>query len=141
MLEAKISIRVGVKQDLHFIYDSFAKSMAKTEYNKYIVDFLPKIIKKIPILCERSMILVSSLEKDRNEIISYIVYTSFDNKLVIHYCYTKADARQQGICRELIDTANINNDFIIFTHPAVNPNAMKHFSKKYIYDPSLLELL
>jgi hypothetical protein len=63
--------------------------------------------------------------------------------LIIHYAYTKVDARRQGIVKELMEFPKIDGreHTVIFTHPAKNENMMMTLMKKYIYDPSILRIM
>ena len=135
------TIRIGTTDDIPFIVDSWARTIANIYPNRYIIDFQPKFRSYLKTLIDKSTIIVAVDTLDDNEIISYLVYTSFDRKLVIHFAYTKDDARNTGKLNSLISFANITNAPIIFTHPAKNENRMIHFVSKYIYNPYIIGML
>lgn len=135
------TIRFAYTTDIPFIINSWANTIHDIYPNYYVFDFQSKYRTYLKSLIEKSTTIVAVDTLDDNEIISFLVYTSFNNKLVIHFAYTKVDARNTGKLTSLISFANIINTSIIFTHPAKNENRMKHFTSKYIYDPSLLLLL
>lgn len=135
------TIRIGTTDDIPFVLDAWVKSLRHIYPNQYALDFYPKAIDKCRILLDKSVSLVSHLSDDPNELISFIVYSSFRGSEVVHFAYTKLDARRQGKVKELLQFSNPQFTTTIFTHPAKNESVMKHFSSKYIYDPSILEIL
>ena len=136
-----IQIRLGTKDDLPFILDSWIKMTKHTYPNQYALDFHQHFQERLQPLVQSSLTLVAHLEGEPNEVVSYLVYGSFRKRLVIHYAYTKLDARNQGIVRQLIQFANPENMPIVFTHAAKNENMMNALAKKHIFDPSVLQLM
>ena len=134
-------VRMGEVSDLPFIYDSWMQSMKFIYPHKYDKNFSKNYAKVLSNLIDKSSSLVAHLEGDRDEILSYLIYTSFEEHLVIHFAYTKADCRKEGKVRELITFANPLFAPIIFTHPCKNENVMEYLCRKFIYDPSIIGLL
>ena len=92
-------------------------------------------------IIEKSFIQVAHLKDDMNEIISYIIYQGWQQKQIVHFAYTKSDARHKDIMNKLIKETNPNRFPIIFTCPAKNEHIMKHFANKYTYDPTILSII
>lgn len=137
-----ITIRIGMISDNEFILDSWIKIARHTYPYKYEFDFSKTFVPHVWKILDNSSILVAHLESDSDEIISYLIYTRFKNNLVVHFSYTKVDARNQNIMTRLIDFANLEHHSpVIFTHPPKNENIMIKLCKKYIYDPSIMEML
>lgn len=134
-------IRLGTTDDLHFVISNMAATLSTTYPNQYALNYFTICQQHIRQLCQSSLVLIQHESSDPNDIVSYLIYTSFHNQLVVHYAYTKWDARRQGKLKELIEFANPNGSNIIFTHPAKNENAMKYFASKHIFDPNLPLLL
>lgn len=135
----KVSHRIGMEQDVHFIADSWTRTLFKIYPNQYAIDFFSKTIADIKAHLSRSQILIAHLEDEPEEIVSYIVsnHQQFGKVLIVHFAYTKDLARRQGVLRDLLEIANPDKRPIAFTQPAKNANIMEYFSKKAIYDPSL----
>ena len=139
MINDLTTIRIGTKDDLSFILDSWIKTAKYIYPNQYVLDFNKKYNEYLNVLIEKSTIIVSCIDNDPKDIVSYLVYSSFVGRfLVIHFAYTKVAARKEGIISSLINFANPNNDPVVFTHAAKNENIMKVLCLKYIFDPSVL---
>lgn len=134
-------VRMGEVSDLPFIYDSWMQSLKFIYPHKYDKCFSKNYAKIINILLDKSCSLVAHLEGERDEILSYLIYTSFEENMVIHFGYTKADCRREGKLRELLHFANPLLLPVVFTHPAKNENVMEYLCRKFIYDPSIIGLL
>jgi hypothetical protein len=137
----KSDIRLATVDDLAFIKDSWLKAEKHTFPNSYALDFSEHFHSHMASIIDQSVILVAHLWDDANEILSYLIYSSFRNSQVIHFAYTKSDARRQGILNKLIKFSNVTNAPIVFTHAAKNENIMKALCKHYIYDPNILKLM
>jgi hypothetical protein len=138
----KHKIRLATTDDLHFIQDSWLKAASHTYPNQHALDFATHQKQRMQTLIDASVIIVAHLPEDSNELLSYLVYSSFRGNLVIHYSYTKTDARNKGILRSLIGfAAGPNTVPIVFTQAAKNENIMKHYANKFIFDPSVLNVM
>lgn len=135
-------IRLGTIDDTHFIINSWILTMKHIYPHQYELDFTKRYTQYLNKLVSNSACLVANPIGDNNEILSYLVYSSFKQNLVAHFAYTKVDARNQGLLRSLIRFATANTNFpIVFTHPTKNENMMIAFTKKWIFDPSILYLM
>lgn len=145
LLLSDLTIRLGQVEDLPFIMDSWTKTMHQTYPNQHIPDFEPKFHAQLDHLLHNATVLVSCLDTNPAAIISYLVYTSFRQQLVVYYAYTRpginGQERRQGFLNQLLQFANPTQSKVIFTFPAKNENVMKYLSNKYIFDPFLLSLL
>lgn len=141
MIDLACQIRLGMVDDLPFILDSWTQQMKHIYPNQYQKDFSVQYQRYLRALIAKSTILVAYLEGEEDQIISYLVYTSFENRMVIHYAYTKVDARGDGKVHDLILFGNPLSLPIVFTHAAKNENIMIAFVKKHTYDPTLIELM
>lgn len=134
-------IRLAIKDDLAFIKDSWTKSMKYIYPNQYALDFTSHYQDNIDNIISNSVAIVSFLRGHEEEIISYLVYKFFKGEIMIAYFgYTKADARKQNKLNDLIRFANPDKLPIVFTAPPKNETIMKHFSSKYIFDPTARNL-
>lgn len=140
-IKLDLTIRLGTVDDTSFIIKTWAKTQQQIYPNNHAFDFFQKYNEYIKLLIDKSVILVSCLSDSPNDIVGFIVYTSFDHKCVVHFAYVRPDVRRDGICNNLLNTANPINAPIIFTSPAKNEHMMKHLTTKYIFDPSLIGLL
>lgn len=138
-MESKLDydIRLGTTDDLPFILSSWTGMIGKLYPNQYALDFKDKYKSYLHSLLPTCLTIVAHLSGEPNEILGYLVYSSFRQQLVVHYTYVKLDARRQGIANAMLQFANPINTSIIFTHPANNEKVMQHFSKSYIFDPSI----
>jgi hypothetical protein len=141
MMQLDCQIRLGMIDDMPFILDSWTQQMRHIYPNQYNKDFSISYRNYLRNLISNSTVLVSYLEGEKDQIISYLIYTSFQKQMVIHYAYTKVDARGSGHVHDLIVFGNPLNYPIVFTHPAKNENIMNALCKKHIYDPTLTSLL
>ena len=144
MDKLNIAIRLAEKTDLPFILDSWTQCMKHMYPNQYALDFSKNYQNDhLKPLIEKSGSVIAHLEDEANEIISFLVFGSFKDNLIVHYAYTKVDARKQGIINQLIEFASVGatKQSIIFTHAAKNENTMMALMKKYIYDPSILRIM
>lgn len=144
MVDLDIDIRIGTTDDMPFVADSWCKAMRHQYPNQYAFDFSSNYHDHIYQLLDRSILITAHLQGDTKEILGYLVYKAWgspERKQIIHFAYTKADARQQGIMNKLIEWSNPEHYPIIFTHSAKNETIMRHLAKKYIYDPSILNIL
>lgn len=133
-------IRLSNKDDLPFIISSWTICMKHVYPNQYALDFTQQYHEYLVGLIARSTIVVACLSDDASQIISYLVYSSFGHNQVVHYAYTKLDARRQGYVKELMRFSNPLGFPVVFTHPAKNANIMDHLSKHYIFDPTMVNL-
>lgn len=135
-------IRLSTIDDIHFIINSWTLSMKHIYPHQYELDFNIHYNNYLTKLISNSACLIAHPIGDSNEILSYLVYSSFKQNLVAHFAYTKVDARNQGLLRSLLRFANPYGTFAtIFTHPTKNEHIMDHFSKKWIFDPSIINLM
>lgn len=134
-------IRLATVDDLPFIKDSWLLAIKYIYPNQYELDFADNFQPHMQKIIQGSVIVVAHLAEEPNEILSYLIYTSFRHQQIIHYGYTKVDARRQGLLNHLICFTNPHKLPIVFTHPAKNQNVMAVFCRKYIYSPSAQELL
>ena len=134
-------IRLSTIKDLPFIISSWTQTIKHIYPNQYALDFSETYHTYLSNLINKSTTIVSHLAEDNNEIISYLVYTSFQGRQVVHFAYTKVGARQLGELSELLRYSNPMQLPIIFTHPAKNETIMKHFCSKTIFDPTILPLI
>ena len=141
MIKLDTIVRLATIDDDAFIISKWVKSIQNIYPNHYDKEFNTKYRKHVKQLFEKSLAVVSCLEDDHDCIISYMVFTSFNKDLIIHFAYTKPDARRQGKVNDLISYSNPENKLTIFTHPAHNQNVMKYLMSKYVYDPSILKLI
>lgn len=140
MPNLQVQIRLADKRDLHFIKDSWLKSTSHQYPNQYALDFSKHFQSHMNSLLFNSVQLVAYLEGESDRIISYLVYSSFKSSQVVHFAYTKADARKQGIVNQLLHFSNPTRQPVIFTHAPKNENVMVYLASKYIFDPSILKL-
>lgn len=131
-----LAIRLGTKDDVPFILDSWRRMSHKTYPNKYILDFPLRYQKYLHSLLPQCVSLVACLSDMPEAIVGWIVYTSSLTHLLAHYAYVRAEERRQGIMKQLLSFANPAQLGIVFTHPAANENIMQHLSKQYIFDPT-----
>ena len=134
-------IRLGRLDDLPFVKDSWLKAEKHTFPNQYALDFSKHFQEHMQSIIDQSVILVANLPDDANEILSYIIYSSFRLNEVVHFAYTKTDARRQGLLNHLLEFSNPSHLPIVFTHAAKNENVMKSLCKRYIFDPSMLKVM
>jgi hypothetical protein len=137
----QVEIRMGGQRDLNFVLSSWTSAIKAVYPNQYALDFSHHYHQYLSHLLAKSTIVVMCLADDPNEIISYLVYTAFRHNQIIHYAYTKLDARRQGYVKQLMEFSNPLNYPVVFTHPAKRPKTMEQLSKRYIYDPTVLQLL
>lgn len=135
------SIRLGILKDTAFIKDAWQKSMHHIYPHQYETGFSQRYQAHMQTLIENSITLVAHLPDDEDEILSFLIYTFFNERLVCHFAYTKVGARKEGLLTALIKMAAPNAQSLIFTHPPKNENIMEHFIIKFIYDPSVLQVL
>ncbi len=140
-MQLDLSIRIATIDDLSFIIKSWVRTQSQIYPNNFAFDFYNKYNNYVKSLLDKSVTLVSCLSDSQEDIVGYLVYTSFDGKCVIHFSYVRPEERKVGICNSLIQFANIDNTPIIFTSPAKRQDIMKHLNTKYIFDPSLVTLL
>lgn len=136
-----LSIRLASTNDLHFIKDSWTKTIKHIYPNQYVLDFSNKFNAKLDAAIPQSVILVAALDTDQNNIVSYLVYTIFHEAIIILFAYTLLDERRQGFINHLLSVANPNNNRVVLTSPTKNENILKHLHEKYIFDPSILQLV
>lgn len=136
-----LSVRLAQSSDLHFIKDSWTKTMKYSYPNQYVLDFAPKFQAKLDQVIPHCVILVATLDSDPSNIISYLVYTIFKDSLIILFAYTLVDERKQGFCNHLLNIANPYNNKIILTSPTKNPNILQHLAQTHIFDPDILSLV
>lgn len=134
-------IRLGTTNDLPFIISSWTRSIRYIYPNQFIDNFADTYQPYLHHLISNSMVVVAHEASDINEIISYLVYTSFLGKQVVHFAFTKDGARQQGKLNQLLAFSNPEKQLVLFTHPAKNELMMRHLVKKYVFDPQLLKLI
>ena len=135
------SIRIGTKQDLSFILDSWSKISKHIYPNQYISSFQEDYNVYLKHLISNSMIIISHLYNEPDVIVSYLVYFVSLDRLFIHFAYTKLSARNEGQVSKLIQFANPSSLPIVFTHPPKNENLMKSLCKKYVFNPTVLQVL
>lgn len=136
-----VDIRLGTKQDIPFIADSWVKSIKHIYPNQYALDFTSHYHDHVAKLMNTSLTLIAHLQDEPDEIISYLVYSSFRGNQVIHFAYTKVDARNQGILKQLLIFSNPEHMPVILTSPTKNENIMAALTKHYIFDPTVLQLM
>ena len=136
MLET--TIRLGMTDDLPFVLSSWTTCMRHIYPNQYVFHFQEDFHHHISNILSKSILLISCLSSDPNEIISYLIYSSFKENMVIHFGYTKLDARGAGILHSLIEYANPNHLPIIFTHPPKSEKLMIELCQKHIFHPGEL---
>lgn len=136
-----IQLRLGTKDDLPFIVSSWTQMTKHTYPNMFALDYNKHFGERIARLVNKSSVVVAHLDGEPNEIVGYIVYTTFIKSCVVHYTYVKLDARGQGISNTLLAFANPIVLPVVFTHPPKNENLMNKLCTKYIYDPYVLELM
>lgn len=141
MSKEDYTIRLATQDDLTFIISSWTKAMYDLYPHKYALDFTSHYHRYLNNLLNKSLVAVSCWDESPQDIVGYLVYTSFRNELIVHYAYTKLDDRKKGILKDLLAFANPMGAPIIFTHPAKNEKVMQYFVSKYIYDPALLSLI
>jgi hypothetical protein len=135
------AIRLGTINDLPFIKDSWRKAIKYIYPHQYELDFDKNYQLHMQKLIDNSIILVNHVKDDSNDILSYLIYTSFRGKMVIHFAYSVVDARNNGLVKELMTFASPEKIPVIFTHPAKNEQIMHKLSQSYIYDPTIIECL
>jgi len=141
MIELSTTLRLSNEFDIPFIYDSWCRSQHEIYPNKYMDEYSAHYHEHIRRLLDDSIVAIACLDDDPDEIISYIAYTSFRDNFILHYAYTKVDARRQGNINKLINYSNILHAPLIFTHPPKNEKIMERIIKRYIFDPSIMELI
>jgi hypothetical protein len=130
-------MRLATVSDINFIKNSWIKSSLHTFPNMFQMDYVETIVPIIDILIDRCQSLVLFAE-DNGEILHWIVYEEKFKRAVIHFAYTKVDARRKGLLKHSISILNPNNSHIIFTFAAKNVAAMKMFASKYTFDARLV---
>ena len=142
MIEIETEIRMAELSDYPLILNSWVSQLRNIFPNNHALDYRSKQSDKIKSILSKSITLIANVEGIPDQICSFLTYSSFMHKnLVIHYAYTKYDGRQQGHVSKLIHFACPERLPIIFTHPASNANTMKYLCSKYIFDPSILEII
>jgi hypothetical protein len=141
MIQLDTTLRLHKEEDLPFVFDSWYRSQREIYPNKYATDFKATYHKHIANILSNSIIAISCLDDCPDEIISYIVYQSFRNNFILHYAYTKTDARRQHKVSNLIEWSNVMKAPLIFSHAAKSERIMAQLTRRYIFDPSILELL
>lgn len=132
------NIRLGTINDTPLIKDAWLKSMKYIYPNQFEVDFAQNYQPHMQALIENSITLVAHIKEDKDDIVSFLVYTFFKEHLVCHFAYTKVDARKQGILTELLKWAAPVHQSLIMTHPTKNENLMAHLMTKYLFDPTII---
>lgn len=136
-----LTIRLGEVGDLAFIQDAWAKSLSKTYPNQYQFDFLSRCHQQIKYLIDKSVIVCQVLDDSPEDIVSFLVYTSFRQQMVVLYAYTRQEERRQGFLNELLAFANPEQHPLIFISPCKNENVMRYFASKYVFDPTILRVM
>jgi hypothetical protein len=145
------TIRLGVKDDLPFVLSSWLHTVKSQYPNYYQLDFDTLFTQHMHSLLDKSILLVACLDSSPNDIISYLVYTSFPRfrgsdashqQLVCHMAYTRHEERRMGQVNKLIAFAlNGEQHPIVMTTACKNLNCMEALCKKYIYAPQTIGLL
>jgi hypothetical protein len=136
-----IDIRLGTLDDIQFITSSWLSSTRHIYPNQYNIDFELGFRQHISDLIANSVVLIANLKDEPDEIISYIIYTSFKTNMIIHFAYTKLAARRCNIVSNLIAFANPAQYPIVFTHAPRNENLMIELCNKHIFNPNIMDLL
>lgn len=135
------NIRIATTDDLPFIYDSWLKTVCHTYPNQFALDFRKYEQNNIKDLLNKSMAIILHLPDEPNIILAYLVYSTFLHNQVVLFAYTKSDIRRVGLLTRLLSFSNPDNLPIVFTVPTKNEKTMEILSKKYIFDPTILELI
>lgn len=135
------AIRLGTVKDTPFIVDSWVKMVSNQYPNQYALDFRPRYQDHVTKILAKSVTLVAHLEGEPDEILSYLVYSSFRKCQVIQFAYTKFDARKQGLLNALLAFSNESRLPVVFTVAAKNGDAMHHFAKRFVFDPTAVALV
>jgi hypothetical protein len=141
MIPVSTSVRLATTQDHPFILDSWAKELSHTFPFKYHTDYYHFILPTLSKLLQQSTIAIAYLNNEPEEIVSYLIYTCFLHRQVIHFAYTKNEARHQGKLTQLLNFSNPTALPMVLTHPAKSDNRMKRLTQRCIFDPSILETL
>jgi hypothetical protein len=133
-----IDIRLGTTNDLSFILSSWTIATHHIYPNQYSFHFNENFNNYLRHLINQSVILIAHLPDQPQEILSYLVYTSFRNNLVIHFAYTKLHARRQKIVSRLIQFSNPQDFPIVFTHAPKSESMMISLCEKHVFYPNIL---
>lgn len=128
---------MGLESDLRFVVSSWVSTLRGIYPNQYALDYFPRAIGDVTAHIQRANTLIAYLENEPDEIVSYLVFLRRRDICIAHFAYTKDGARRQGHVSSLLALANPEGLPWVFTRPARNENAMRHFVSRAIYDEIL----
>lgn len=135
-------IRLATNDDLGFIIAAWLGLRHRTHPNGFALDFAEHEKPRIMARLGASIALVAHLEGHHNELLGCLVYGSFMGTLVLHFASVKVDAREQGIFASMLRFAQGDKPSpVVLTTPARSDEAMTRLCKRFIFDPSILDVM
>lgn len=126
-------IRDAVSTDLPFIYSTWLKGLrfgcewfGDIESRSYFTNYH----KVIEVILARSnlSIKIAALREDPNTILGYCVYSTQENKKILHWAFTKKAWRKTGIAKHLVPSDITQCSHLTKVGRAIKP-------KEWIFDP------
>lgn len=136
----EVDIRLMRPADLEFVMRSWlnaykhASSFARRIKNSVYYKWHHKIITGI-LLRKTTLTYVAVLREDSDTILGFLTFEEFDNEQVVHFCYVKKDFRKMGLCRSLLNDAEVELKNACFTHWTYPVDEMIRKYPSMIYDP------
>jgi len=119
MNKLPIVIREATVDDAPFIFNSWLKSYKDSDFARRVpnIIYFAEHHKLIEGLLSHCSIYVACSEEDSNQILGYIVASSFTGTPIIHYIYIKHSFRKLGLATQLISSLSLNkSNMIAVTH-------------------------
>lgn len=79
--------------------------------------------------------MIAYLDDEPNTILAYNVYSYSDDKLIIHFAFTKSPFQRQGVQKAILDLINPNKLDIVLTCLPYQEKFIHKITSKNIYDP------
>ena len=134
-------VRLAVASDMGFVYASWLNSAHQTYPNNHAEDWFPEARAAAQRIMDSSVVAVAATQVDTNDLLGHMVFGRWRKTIVVHYAFTKPDARRHGVLKSLLDFANYDGHPVVLTAPAQDPDVMRALMKRYIYDQRVLPLM
>lgn len=117
-MDASLVIRPGVEGDHNFIIQSWIRSWRISKPGKLIPQeiYSFEMSHLVMSTLARSSCDVVAAAAEPSTIVAWIVYDQRPRLGVVHFAYTRPQARKRGVCRELVARVGAEGRQLLYTH-------------------------
>lgn len=139
----KWTIRLAEPRDEAFVYDSWLKTSARTYPNMHAADFATFERARVQRLLQSSISAVAQVEGLPDELLGHMVYAMWRGMIVVHFAFTKPDARRNGVFASLLSFADFDGSKrrVVLTSPAQEEKTMAALARKWVFEPHVVALM